>query len=55
MGYYNKDFFIEETEVYKEERDSWKNKAFTIANIIHNNSKKHHIKTFFPKTLIKIF
>ena len=40
MGYYNKEFVIEETEVYKEKSDSWQNKAFNTAKTIYNGSRK---------------
>ena len=41
MGYYDKDFFIEKTRVFKKS-DSWQNKALAMANIISKNSKKTH-------------
>ena len=54
MGYYDKDFFIERTKVYKEKSDSWHDKALSIAGIIFKNRKEkplRSIKTFFPKKI----
>ena len=49
MRYYDKDFFLEKTEIYKDKSGSWQNKAFDMATIIFKNGKEKLLRT------IKIF
>ena len=41
MGYYEKDSFMEETNVFTEKSDSWQSKAFDMARIIFKVKKNH--------------
>ena len=54
MGYYNKDFFIEQTKIYNEESGSWSDRALSMAGMVFlkNKNKKEplrSIKSFFPQ------